>query len=248
MVLSVGTKLGPDEILATIGAGGMREVYRARDAKLGPDVALKVQPKPFAPDAERMARFQGEAKVLASLNHPNIAIVLILIVLLSASLGGPAVSFCQDTQTVAVNPQETHKQLETLACDPATVNFKVRTVRDFVPLPSQPADKAIVFILRPTHYGGSIQTKVAVDGHWVGANEMKNYFYVVLPPGNHYFCSQSENRSLLALNVEAGKTYFVQQHILPGMLKAQNALEVLDEKQGKESLAKCKPSGWEVKN
>jgi len=173
--------------------------------------------------------------------------MFIFIVLLFAPLVGPAISFGQDTQTVAVNPQETHKQLEALACDPATVNYKVRTVKDFVPLPSQPVDKAIVFILRPTHYGGSIQTKVAVDAHWVGANEMKNYFYVVLPPGSHYFCSQSENRSVLALNVEAGKAYYVQQHILPGMLKAQNELELLDEKHGKESLAKCKPSGWEVK-
>jgi Tol biopolymer transport system component len=73
MALSVGTKLGPYEILAAIGAGGMGEVYRAHDAKLGRDVALKVLPEAFARDAERMARFQREAKVLASLNHPNIA-------------------------------------------------------------------------------------------------------------------------------------------------------------------------------
>jgi eukaryotic-like serine/threonine-protein kinase len=73
MALSIGTKLGPYEILAAIGAGGMGEVYRARDAKLGRDVALKVLPEAFARDAERMARFQREAKVLASLNHPNIA-------------------------------------------------------------------------------------------------------------------------------------------------------------------------------
>jgi eukaryotic-like serine/threonine-protein kinase len=73
MALSVGTRLGPYEILAAIGAGGMGEVYRARDAKLGRDVALKVLPEAFARDAERMARFQREAKVLASLNHPSIA-------------------------------------------------------------------------------------------------------------------------------------------------------------------------------
>ena len=73
MTLSVGTKLGPYEILAAIGAGGMGEVYRARDSKLGRDVALKVLPEAFARDVERMARFQREAKVLASLNHPNIA-------------------------------------------------------------------------------------------------------------------------------------------------------------------------------
>jgi eukaryotic-like serine/threonine-protein kinase len=73
MALSIGTRLGPYEILAAIGAGGMGEVYRARDAKLGRDVALKVLPEAFARDAERMARFQREAKVLASLNHPNIS-------------------------------------------------------------------------------------------------------------------------------------------------------------------------------
>src|SRR5271154_755769 len=73
MPLATGSRLGPYEILAPICAGGMGEVYRARDAKLGRDVALKVLPEAFARDAERMARFQREAKVLASLNHPNIA-------------------------------------------------------------------------------------------------------------------------------------------------------------------------------
>src|SRR5262245_48205150 len=73
MALSVGTRLGPYEILAPIGVGGMGEVYRARDAKLKRDVALKVLPDAFANDSQRMARFQREAEVLASLNHPNIA-------------------------------------------------------------------------------------------------------------------------------------------------------------------------------
>ena len=75
MPIQPGNRLGPYEILAAIGAGGMGEVYRARDAKLGRDVALKVLPEAFARDVERMARFQREAKVLASLNHPNIATI-----------------------------------------------------------------------------------------------------------------------------------------------------------------------------
>jgi eukaryotic-like serine/threonine-protein kinase len=75
MPLSIGDKLGPYEILAPIGAGGMGEVYRARDTKLKRDVALKVLPEAFARDPERMARFQREAEVLASLNHPNIAAI-----------------------------------------------------------------------------------------------------------------------------------------------------------------------------
>src|SRR6266852_4998890 len=73
MPLSVGTRLGPYEILAPIGAGGMGEVYRARDTKLKRDVALKVLSEAFARDPGRMARFQREAEVLASLNHPNIS-------------------------------------------------------------------------------------------------------------------------------------------------------------------------------
>jgi serine/threonine protein kinase len=73
MALTAGTRLGPYEILAPIGAGGMGEVYRARDTKLDRDVAIKVLPPSFAQDPERLARFEREAKVLASLNHPNIA-------------------------------------------------------------------------------------------------------------------------------------------------------------------------------
>src|SRR6202049_915883 len=75
MPLSAGTRLGPYEILAALGAGGMGEVYRAKDTKLKRDVALKVLPEAFARDPERMARFQREAEVLASLNHPNIAAI-----------------------------------------------------------------------------------------------------------------------------------------------------------------------------
>src|SRR5881296_1466958 len=73
MTPAAGNKLGPYEMLAPLGAGGMGEVYRARDTKLGRDVALKVLPEAFAKDCERMARFQREAQMLASLNHPNIA-------------------------------------------------------------------------------------------------------------------------------------------------------------------------------
>src|ERR1700738_2661859 len=75
MPLAAGAKLGPYEILAPLGAGGMGEVYRARDTKLKRDVAIKVLPDAFARDPERMARFQREAEVLASLNHPNIAAI-----------------------------------------------------------------------------------------------------------------------------------------------------------------------------
>jgi serine/threonine protein kinase len=73
MLLSAGTRLGPYEILSALGAGGMGEVYRARDGKLNRDVALKILPDAFASDPDRLARFTREAQTLAALNHPHIA-------------------------------------------------------------------------------------------------------------------------------------------------------------------------------
>jgi serine/threonine protein kinase/Tol biopolymer transport system component len=73
MSLAPGTRLGPYEVISPLGAGGMGEVYRARDAKLGREVAIKILPDLFAQDPERLARFEREARTLAALNHPNIA-------------------------------------------------------------------------------------------------------------------------------------------------------------------------------
>jgi serine/threonine protein kinase/Tol biopolymer transport system component len=75
MTIAAGTKLASYEVVAQIGAGGMGEVYQAHDTKLGRDVAIKVLPEAFAYDAERLSRFQREAKMLAALNHPNIATI-----------------------------------------------------------------------------------------------------------------------------------------------------------------------------
>jgi len=75
MTFSSGARLGPYEILAPLGAGGMGEVYRALDPRLGREVAIKVLPQEFARDPQRLARFEREARVLASLNHPNIAAI-----------------------------------------------------------------------------------------------------------------------------------------------------------------------------
>src|SRR6201987_6568334 len=72
MALTSGTKLGPFEILVPIGAGGMGEVYRARDTRLGRDVAIKVLPESLANDSDRLRRFEQEARTIAALNHPNI--------------------------------------------------------------------------------------------------------------------------------------------------------------------------------
>src|SRR5262245_12646381 len=75
MSIAAGTLLGSYQIVGALGAGGMGEVYRARDTKLARDVAIKVLPDLFAADAERLARFQREAQLLAALNHPNIATI-----------------------------------------------------------------------------------------------------------------------------------------------------------------------------
>src|SRR5438093_1987886 len=73
MALTAGTRIGPYEVTSQLGEGGMGVVFRARDSRLQRDVALKLLPDHFANDADRLSRFQREAQVLASLNHPNIA-------------------------------------------------------------------------------------------------------------------------------------------------------------------------------
>jgi serine/threonine protein kinase len=75
LALTPGARLGVYEIIASIGVGGMGEVYRATDTTLGRQVAIKILPDVFASDLERLARFEREAKTLASLNHPHIAAI-----------------------------------------------------------------------------------------------------------------------------------------------------------------------------
>ena len=75
MPLPAGTRLGPYQITGMLGAGGMGEVYRARDSKLGRDVAIKILPAAFTTDGDRLARFEREARLLATLNHPNIGAI-----------------------------------------------------------------------------------------------------------------------------------------------------------------------------
>ena len=75
MALTTGTKLGHYQVTDLLGKGGMGEVYRARDSKLGREVAIKVLPAEFERDSERLARFEREARMLAVLNHPNVAAI-----------------------------------------------------------------------------------------------------------------------------------------------------------------------------
>jgi hypothetical protein len=127
------------------------------------------------------------------------------------------------------------------------VNYAADSDKKTHPLGVQTADKALIYVLRPTMMGNKIQTKLAVDGEWKGVNRGDNYFFFSLTPGKHYFCSRAENRSVLVLQVEAGKTYYLQQEIRMGLMKARNNLAVINEDKAKEKLPKLNPSTWEVK-
>src|SRR5262245_29647056 len=76
MPLLVGNRLGPYEVLGPLGAGGMGEVYRARDTRIGREVAIKLLPDAFAADRDRLQRFEREARTVGSLNHPNLLSLL----------------------------------------------------------------------------------------------------------------------------------------------------------------------------
>jgi hypothetical protein len=141
------------------------------------------------------------------------------------------------------------QQLEFQACGPAEkeVMYTAGTDKSTRPTPEPPEGKAMVYVVRPTLLGNKVQTKLAVDGEWKGVNRGNNYFFFTLDPGEHHLCSQSENRSVGTITVEAGKSYFLQQHIRMGMKKARNTIEILSEEEGRKALAKCHLSTWEVK-
>jgi hypothetical protein len=148
----------------------------------------------------------------------------------------------QDTE------QSSPHSIESKACGTGgEVNYVADTDKTKHPTGVLAADKALIYVLRPTMMGNKIQTKLAVDGEWKGVNRGNNYFFFTLAPGQHYFCSRAENRSVLALKVEAGKTYYLQQEIRMGMMKARNELAVMDDDKAKEKLAKLNPSTWEVR-
>lgn len=141
------------------------------------------------------------------------------------------------------------KEMELKACGPKDkeVNYSAGTDKKSHPTPPQPPDKALVYVLRPTMAGNKVQTKLAVDGDWKGVNRGNNYFFFELAPGEHYFCSVAENHSVMKLSVEAGKTYYVQQHIHMGVMKARNSVDMMTDEEGKTKLAGLHPSTWEVK-
>jgi hypothetical protein len=128
------------------------------------------------------------------------------------------------------------------------ISFSVSTDKKNHPIPAPSEGKAMVYVIRPTMMGNKIQTKFAVDGEWKGANRGDNYFFLELEPGEHYFCSQSENRDALKLLLVSGKTYFIQQHIVGGFVKVRNRLEVIPEEKGRGKLTELNLATWEVKN
>ena len=131
------------------------------------------------------------------------------------------------------------KELELKACGESEVNFSAKTDKKQHPRAEPQADKAIVYVIRPTSMGNKVQSKLALDGKWLGSNRGNNYFYFTADPGDHYFCSKAENRSVLQVNLEAGKTYYLQQKIQMGFMKARNKLVLLTEEEGTKGLEKC---------
>ena len=139
------------------------------------------------------------------------------------------------------------EEMEKKACESLDTHYKTDTDKTTHPTPEAPADKALIYVVRPTMFGNKVQTKLAADGQFKGVNRGDNYFFFTIEPGMHYFCSQSENKSAVSLKVEAGKTYYLQQQIKMGFMKARNKLVVISEAEGKEALGKCHPSTWEEK-
>jgi hypothetical protein len=149
------------------------------------------------------------------------------------------------TARASASPQKSDaKALEAKACgtSDSEIKYDVKTDKDHHPTPDPEPGKALVYIYRSGVLAGAVQTKAAIDGKWIGANLGNNYFFVQLAPGEHHLCSKAENNSILTLDVEAGKTYYVRQEISIGTTKARNFAVLMDDEKGKKEMAKCHPS------
>lgn len=111
------------------------------------------------------------------------------------------------------------------------------------PLAEPEAGKALVYVVRPTSMGYAIKSFFMVDDAIAGINRGSSYFFVQVDPGKRIFWSKSENVDALELAVEAGKTYYIQQHVQVGGFRARTKLEALDDVAGKSALAKCRKHG-----
>lgn len=139
------------------------------------------------------------------------------------------------------------EELRIAACGTEKANYSAKTDKTQHPTPDAPSDKAMVYVIRSSMLGYKINSKVAVDGKWVGVNRGKTYFYFTVEPGERHFCSESENQDYLALKVEAGKTYYLQQQVEMGMWKARTNLVVMTEEHGKKKLEDVNLSVFELK-
>lgn len=133
------------------------------------------------------------------------------------------------------------------ACGTGDMDFKIETDKTQHPTPDAPADKALIYVLRPTMIGFGIQSKFAVDGEWKGVNRGKTYFYLMVDPGEHYFCSQAENQDWLKMTVEAGRTYYLQQKVQMGFFKARTNLVMITTEEGVKKLKDVNLSVFEKK-
>ncbi len=152
------------------------------------------------------------------------------------------------TQAFGQDSKDAKKELRLKACGTTEVNYKASTDKVNHPTPEAPTDKALIYVMRPTMIGYKINSKLAVDGEWKGVNRGKTYFFFTLEPGEHYFCSESENQDYLKLFVEAGKTYYLQQQVEMGLMKARTNLVVMTEENGKKKLADVNLSVFELKS
>ena len=142
--------------------------------------------------------------------------------------------------------QDNYEKLK--ACGTKEVHFNIDTDKKQHPTPAAPADKALIYVLRPTMIGFGVQSKFAVDGEWLGVNRGKTYFYLFVEPGERFFCSKAENEDYIKLTVEAGRTYYLQQKVEVGFFKARTNLVQMKEEEGIKKLKDVNLSVFEKKD
>jgi hypothetical protein len=142
-----------------------------------------------------------------------------------------------------------YQERESRGCGPSgkEVNYSASTDKTKHPTGEQTSDKALIYILRSSALYPLVQTKLAVDGEWKGVNRGHNYFFFTVKPGLHYFCSEAENRNVLVMTAEAGKTYYIEQGLRYFPMKPRNQLAILEDAEGQSELAAAHPSKWKVK-
>jgi hypothetical protein len=141
-------------------------------------------------------------------------------------------------QDGALNEKEKRLlDLERLAKE--DVKMAVRTDKKQHPAPEAPPGKAVIYFVRTQWFAQKIQSKVAIDGQWIGANRAHNYFFHVVDPGNHFIVSRADNTETLELDCRAGATYFVEQRVEWGHKKARNRIGILGEEDGRRAVQKC---------